>query len=855
MTTGRERAAADRRKRITRTAALTAAACVGAAAMVVASATGGLGAADSAAGADARAAQDSPEGIPGTGTVLQVVAHPDDDLYFMNPDIERSISAGHALTTVFLTAGESDGINGQAGETGRPPAPAGPAAADGAAGAAVPGGAGSGGAASGEAGTGDTGSGGAGAAEAASGKPGSGDMRSGAARSGEAAAGEAGSGDAGSGEAATGGAGTAAAGEAAPGDTGASRAAQPGASRAAQPGASVPAQAGGRAARTREGGRGAGIPRQAVAVRPAADKAAYAEARQNGIRAAYARMATGDRAARWTRTVIPTAGGGQAELDVLTAKPTVQLVWLQIREAGDPYRPKPESLTGLWDGATGSLGTQLSAGTPVTGTFSYTKDQVVSTLVGLLERFRPTLVRSQDPTPGRHPDTGRLTDHQDHMYGARFLQAALARYASDAGRRTHFTVQNYLGYLTGSLPGALAPELHRSKLDVLETYAWMDRQNYCHSPSGCGDLNVAARPGGNRWAETIRYARDNGTGWLVPGPGRSATAFAVLDGRMAVWRRPDSADANARWAGPSFLPGAGMDQGATAVRLPDGRIAVYGTRTVLGLTGADYRREVVTAVQTAPGGAFGEWRSLGSPEPDDAKWTSDISAPAVTLDASGRATVYVRDGAHTLRAAVQAPDGTWGPWEHLGGEGLQGNPAAAVDADGRSYVFVNTPATVLGWVWDGEAGRLTGPGATGLPATTLPLTAVPDGSGVRLWFRKPGSGTVRTAVASVVQKILALSPVTDVDGSAGGYGPVTAAGDVVAGRSSGGGLGASLGAGLPWQQAPVVLFDGSPSAAVGADRSVGVAAVGPDARLYWATASPGPGAALSPWRPVGPPNR
>ncbi|MFJ7157370.1 PIG-L family deacetylase [Streptomyces sp. NPDC101118] len=813
MTTGRERAAADRRKRITRTAALTAAACVGAAAMVVASATGGLGAADTAAGADARAAQDSPDGIPGTGTVLQVVAHPDDDLYFMNPDIERSIGAGHALTTVFLTAGESDGINGQAGETGRPPA---------------------------------------GAAEAGAGVPGSGEARSGEAGAGEARSGEAGAADA-----------------AVSGAAGAADAAVSGAAGVpvpARPEASGPPQPDARAARSQEGGRAAGIPRQAgargargagqnVAVRPAADKAAYAEARQNGIRAAYARMATGDRAARWTRTVIPTAGGGQAELDVLTAKPTVQLVWLQIREAGDPYLPKPESLTGLWDGTTGSLGTQLSAGTPVTGTFSYTKDQVVSTLVGLLERFRPTLVRSQDPTPGRHPDTGRLTDHQDHMYGARFLQAALARYAADAGRRTHFTVQNYLGYLTGSLPGALGPELHRSKLDVLETYAWMDRRNYCHSPSGCGDLNVAARPGGNRWAETIRYARDNGTGWLVPGPGQSATAFAVLDGRMAVWRRPDSADANARWAGPSFLPGAGMDQGATAVRLPDGRIAVFGTRTVLGATGADYRREVVTAVQTAPGGAFGDWRSLGSPEPDDAQWTSDISAPAVTLDASGQPTVYVRDGAHTLRAAAEAPDGTWGPWEHLGGEGLQGNPAAAVDADGRSYVFVNTPATVLGWVSDGASGRLAGPGATGLPATTLPLTAVPDGSGVRLWFRKPGTGTVRTAVASVVERLLALSPVRDVVGSAGGYGPVTAAGDVVAGRSSGGGLGASLGAGLPWQQAPVVLFDGSPSAALGADRSVGVAAVGPDARLYWATASPGPGAALSPWRPVGPPNR
>ncbi|MEJ8645510.1 PIG-L family deacetylase [Streptomyces sp. MS1.HAVA.3] len=45
------------------------------------------------------------------GTVLQVVAHPDDDLFFMNPDVSRSISKGVRVATVYLTAGESDGRN------------------------------------------------------------------------------------------------------------------------------------------------------------------------------------------------------------------------------------------------------------------------------------------------------------------------------------------------------------------------------------------------------------------------------------------------------------------------------------------------------------------------------------------------------------------------------------------------------------------------------------------------------------------------------------------------------------------------------------------------------------------------
>lgn len=122
------------------------------------------------------------------GSVVQVVAHPDDDLFFMNPDLSRSLLSGTQVTTAYLTSGESDGRN---------------------------------------------------------------QARGGAATDPE------------------------------------------------QP----------------------------------ADRAHYAEARQNGIRSAYAQMATGDRTSAWKRTVFPTAGGGRAEIDVLIAKPQVNLVWLMLREA------------------------------------------------------------------------------------------------------------------------------------------------------------------------------------------------------------------------------------------------------------------------------------------------------------------------------------------------------------------------------------------------------------------------------------------------------------------------------------------------------------------------------------------
>ncbi|MFS0696578.1 PIG-L family deacetylase [Streptomyces nitrosporeus] len=50
----------------------------------------------------------------GTGRpalMMQFLAHPDDDLYFMNPDTRQALDAGVPLVCVYLTAGEADGLN------------------------------------------------------------------------------------------------------------------------------------------------------------------------------------------------------------------------------------------------------------------------------------------------------------------------------------------------------------------------------------------------------------------------------------------------------------------------------------------------------------------------------------------------------------------------------------------------------------------------------------------------------------------------------------------------------------------------------------------------------------------------
>ncbi len=43
--------------------------------------------------------------------LMQIMAHPDDDLYFMNPDCQQMVDSGVPLVCVYVTAGEHNGLN------------------------------------------------------------------------------------------------------------------------------------------------------------------------------------------------------------------------------------------------------------------------------------------------------------------------------------------------------------------------------------------------------------------------------------------------------------------------------------------------------------------------------------------------------------------------------------------------------------------------------------------------------------------------------------------------------------------------------------------------------------------------
>ncbi|MFF3977198.1 PIG-L family deacetylase [Streptomyces sp. NPDC001828] len=632
---------------------------------------------------------------PTGGSVMQIMAHPDDDLFFMNPDTGQSLRSGRPITSVYVTAGESDGVNSPSLKKGTP--------------------------------------------------------------------------------------------------------------------------------------------------KPRADRAAYSEARQNGIRGAYAQMATGDRGSSWTRASLPTAGGGTAEIDTLDGHPGIHLVWVQLHEAETVSGNQPHSLRGLWNGQVATLTSQLASGTPA-HPFAYTKDQVVKTLAGLMEKFRPTHVRTLDPTPGKEGKLHKIVDHQDHTYSARFAQAAMALYAKSANH-PRFSVQNYVGYNTGFLPHTFAKPATDAKADIVKTYAWMDpKDNYCASAAGCGDRKVSSNPHGTNWAESIRYSRTNSTSWLQAGADGSLWAFGVLDQRLAVWHRAPGTDA--AWGEPELLPGDGMDSGVSATRLRDGRLAVFGTRTLFGAGLTDYRREVVATVQTTPGGHFGAWRSLGSPDRSGTDGVFDMSTPTAAVDGSGKLSVFLRGGDLQLHATTLGAKGDWTPWAALGGTNLVGDPVATTDATGRVHVFSSTPRTMLTWAQPAPGGALPARASdTGLPPNTTGLSARQDGDGVRVYYRQADSGNVQ----SVTFAGTTPSAATDL-GDTSGYGMVGTAGPLVTGRTASGAL-ATLEPNATdpaWKADSGILFTGAPSAVQDGNDAV-AAAIGLDGRLYWTRTAGGPAA---PWKPA-----
>ncbi|WP_424216810.1 PIG-L family deacetylase (plasmid) [Streptomyces sp. BI20] len=490
--------------------------------------------------------------------------------------------------------------------------------------------------------------------------------------------------------------------------------------------------------------------------RPAPDVPGYAGARRQGLRQAYSLMATGRTDSPWRMTAQPLPDGTAIEVDTLEQHPGITLVFLGIRQHGGgsgPARARAMGLPDLWTNPTMRTSTLVSTGSPVTTSHPMDREGLIAALAHLLDTHRPNLIRILDPDPDmqvhdktfrKHHDQAGYSDHPDHTAAALFALAALERYKGPGpDKDAPYAVVPYRGYYNERWPDNLPRELIRAKGNVLNAYG--GSPDACTFTAGCGDYDVGKN-------------RSYGTGWLkrtslrtpappvvTAGPDGVLTAFAVLGGRPATWRE------TAKGSGtfderPTFLGGDRLLPGLTALTTRDGRRMLFAVRVAeLGPTRADNRRELVTCEQSAPGGPFGPWTSLGNPERDPDRGRR-VGAPAVALDATGRPVLFTRDWSKRVVSRRREANGRWGSWTPLGGGEVQEGLSAVTDKSGRIHVFGSGREAVRHWAQSAPGGPFTPADLPLPPPADPPVAAVTDTGDVSLAYREAKTARVVGAV-------------------------------------------------------------------------------------------------------------
>ncbi|MEV0371738.1 PIG-L family deacetylase [Streptomyces sp. NPDC050636] len=472
--------------------------------------------------------------------------------------------------------------------------------------------------------------------------------------------------------------------------------------------------------------------------------AAYAGARRQGLRQAYALMATGNAHMRWGMQATALPDGTLIEVNTLAGHPGIQLIFLGVRQHSASGRGHKRGLRDLWADPTMVTSTLVSTGSPVRASHKVTRSGLIDALVHLLDRYQPTLVRTMDPDPDMqvhdrrhrvHHDQPGYSDHPDHTAAALFTYAALERYKGPGNSRL-YAVTAYRGYYNERWPDNLPAQIIRTKADVLNAYG--GSPDSCDFPGGCGDYDVGQdRSYRTGWLQRTSLRYPTAAPQMRQAPDGRLTAFAVLAGQAAMWQ--ETGRGSGTWTAPKLLGGDGLLPGLSVSLTEDGCWQLFAERiTALGPGPKDNRREIVMTEQRHKGGPFGAWTSLGNPDrdPDHGR---RVGGPVVARGADGTTWLFVRNWAKTVSARQRRTDGSWTGWRDLGGAAVQEGLSTVTDARGRVHVFGSGHTTIHHWAQEHTGGEFAFL-RTGLPSPADPPTALarPDGS-VLLAFREAKS--------------------------------------------------------------------------------------------------------------------
>ncbi|HEY9572156.1 MAG TPA: PIG-L family deacetylase, partial [Pusillimonas sp.] len=280
----------------------------------------------------------------------------------------------------------------------------------------------------------------------------------------------------------------------------------------------------------------------------------YMLGRERGVRAAYAYMA--QVADQWTQDSV-AVGKRTIIRYTLIANPRIQLLHMRLK---DPWLGKG------W----GSL-TPLSQVESVAGTtaqtlgafaYSYTRDDLLQTIAGIIRAYAPSTIRHMDDTVAV-PYTALCWrcaghDHPDHIASAHLVRDALKTFPEGL-----FAEVAYVDYPSQERDANLSSKEIEDKTEAFRRYAW-DDYRYC---SGAAQCKEPAGPAASWVGRSYYVSRRSAPPVLLPASGGGYLLLAVGESNRAAnfWTSTQG-----RWGS---LGGRTSDP-ITAFQYPDGGAGV-----------------------------------------------------------------------------------------------------------------------------------------------------------------------------------------------------------------------------------------------------------------------------------------
>ncbi|MFD0558288.1 GlcNAc-PI de-N-acetylase [Stackebrandtia endophytica] len=478
------------------------------------------------------------------------------------------------------------------------------------------------------------------------------------------------------------------------------------------------------------------------------DYAGYAAARFTGARRTYAQMATGDVDAEWEREAYPVSNYLRVEKATLVANPNVILLYFSLLENGKHSgHGGDRRLNNLWNGTAGDLPTLPLTGGKVSEVATLSRDDLIDSLVQLLDEFQPDVVRIMDADPdpqlhdNDHPQFAEqdgYSDHIDHTGAAWFAAGALERWLPQ-NQQAHTRVIGYRGYYNQRWPRNLSPDARQEKGRYLDTYAWADERD-CGDPVGCGDSKLPADGVGKRYGSSTIHRHQGADPSLVLGHDGRIHAASVVSGQLNMY----SGDPTTRslWKRAQFPRELPLLPYTSATVDQDGQILIAGIEYHIGDNPSSHVRNVVLAEidPTTPDDV--RWHDLGNPAAAGSEAVRDVGGPQVLVSSDGIRMVFCRNHGKGLSARMELEHGQWTGWIDLGGENTQDGLTAIVDhADDSIRLFAAASDGIRMWHVVSQDEHSTELLTIDPPAG--PVTAVSDRNGrIILLARQAGTSAI-----------------------------------------------------------------------------------------------------------------